>query len=483
MKTWLKHVPFQRGPGGTLLGLALEAGRLEGVLVRRTNGFGEVKAAFGATLSLDLLTDAPELVGREIRKHLDAAGIRERRCAVGLPLGWALTIQVPLPDLPPADIDGFLQIEAERGFPYAPEALLMAQSRFRTPGGAACATLVAIPRDHVTRLEAVLQAAQLRPVSFSLGIASLQRANAEASQGVMALAPSDHSIGLQVSCGGGVAVLRTLEGVFEIEGGTPQLQADQVARETRVTLGQLPSDLREAVRRLRVFGRDNSAEALVEHLRPRFEPMGIVVEQVRDYSASDTGLQLPPRTPVSAALALAVQGLTEPKTGFEFLPPRVSAWQRLTSRYSSRKLVWTGAAAGAAAGCLALGFLYQQWQLWHWDKQWQAIKARATALEQIQQQIKLYRPWFDDSMRSLTVLRQLTEAFPEDGAVSAKTVEIRDATSVTCSGTAQDHQALIQTLERLQTAKQVSDVRVEQMRGRSPLELTFNFRWVEGGGS
>ncbi|NMD18943.1 MAG: hypothetical protein GYA76_01485, partial [Verrucomicrobia bacterium] len=135
------------------------------------------------------------------------------------------------------------------------------------------------------------------------------------------------------------------------------------------------------------------------------------------------------------------------------------------------------------AGCLALGFLYQQWQLWHWDKQWQAIKARATALEQIQQQIKLYRPWFDDSMRSLTVLRQLTEAFPEDGAVSAKTVEIRDATSVTCSGTAQDHQALIQTLERLQTAKQVSDVRVEQMRGRSPLEFTFNFRWVEGGGS
>lgn len=483
MKTWIKHVPFQRRPGGTLLGMALDTGRIEGVLVRRTNGAGEVKSAFVSALSLDLLTDAPELVGREIRKHLDAAGIRERRCVVGLPLTWALTVQVPLPDLPPADIESFLRIEAERGFPYPPDALMMAQSRFRTPAGAAYATLVAIPRDHVVRLELVLQAAQLRPVSFSLGIAALQHAEPGDSQGVLALAPSGHNIGLQVTCGGGVAVLRTLEGVYEIEGGALQLQADQVARETRVTLGQLPADLRDGLGRLRVFGRDASADALVEHLRPRFEPTGIIVEPVREHSGSERGLRLPGGTPVSAALALAARTLTEPATGLEFLPPRVSAWQRVTSRYASRKLVWAGAAAGAAAAGVALAFLYQQWQIWHWGGQWEAIQSRAIALEAIQGQIKQYRPWFDDSLRSLSVLRQLTEAFPEDGTVSAKTLEIRDANSVTCSGTAQDHQAFIRTLERLQTAKQVSDVRVEQMRGRSPLEFTFNFRWVEGGGS
>ena len=84
-----------------------------------------------ASLSLDPLTNDAELVGREIRKHLDQAGIRERRCVVCVPLNWALTLQTKLPELPDADVTSFLQVEAERGFPYGPDALLTSSSRFR----------------------------------------------------------------------------------------------------------------------------------------------------------------------------------------------------------------------------------------------------------------------------------------------------------------------------------------------------------------
>ena len=162
-----RHLPaFKRQPGSSLLGLALDGSRLEGVAVRRTNGSVEVKKSFSVSLSLEPLTNAPELVGREIRKHLDAAGIRERRCAVCVPLNWALTLTVKLPDLPPEDLDSFLQIEAERGFPYGPEALLVQRSLFRTPGGDRYATLVAIPRDHPYRYETfppILQDIQMDP--------------------------------------------------------------------------------------------------------------------------------------------------------------------------------------------------------------------------------------------------------------------------------------------------------------------------------
>ena len=44
----------------------------------------------------------------------------------------------------------------------------------------------------------------------------------------------------------------------------------------------------------------------------------------------------------------------------------------------------------------------------------------------MQQQIRKFRPWFDDSFRNLTILRKITEAFPEEGDVTAKTLEIRD---------------------------------------------------------
>ena len=121
---------FQRQPGNSLLGLSFDGSRLDGVLVRRTNGSVEIKKTFVASLSLDPLTAEVELVGREIRNQLDAEQIRERWCAVCLPVNWALTLTVKLPEIPEEDIADFLQIEAERGFPYSPQELMIAHSRF-----------------------------------------------------------------------------------------------------------------------------------------------------------------------------------------------------------------------------------------------------------------------------------------------------------------------------------------------------------------
>jgi hypothetical protein len=470
---------FKRQHGASLLGLAFDGTRLEGVVVRRTNGSVDVKQSFSVSLSLDLLTDDPELVGREIRKHLDAEGVRERWCTVCVPLTWALTLAVKLPDLPEADLSSFLQIEAERGFPYSPDSLMLSPSRYHTPGGESYATLVAIPRDHLSRLEAVLKAAQLRPVSFSLGIVALQHPPTEASNGVLALAPGENSVGLQVSCDGGVVVMRTVEGAFELEGGEKQIQADRVAREARITLGQLPSDVRDSVRRLRVFGRSDTADELTEQLRSRVESMGIKVEQVREYAPGEFSVELPADVAVSPALSLAVRHLTKGGAGMEFLPPKISAWKQITTRYASGKLAWAGGAAGAVVLVVAIAFLVQQWQLWRWGSKWGAMKKQVTEVDKMQQQIKRFRPWFDDSYRSLSILRRLTESFPEDGTVSAKTIEIRSPATVTCIGTARDYQALLRTLEKLRTVKEISSVQVETIRGKAPMQFTFNFQWGE----
>jgi hypothetical protein len=78
-------------------------------------------------------------------------------------------------------------------------------------------------------------------------------------------------------------------------------------------------------------------------------------------------------------------------------------------------------------------------------------------------------------------MKTLTESFPEDGAVTAKNVEIRDVGVVVCQGTAKDSTALLRTLDKLRAAREVTDVQVDQLRGKSPLQFTFNFRWDVGG--
>ena len=62
--------------------------------------------------------------------------------------------------------------------------------------------------------------------------------------------------------------------------------------------------------------------------------------------------------------------------------------------------------------------------------------------------------------------------------VTAKTVEIRDVSDVSCAGTVQDSQALIKMRERLQKENHIADVRMQSLIGK---RFAFTFRWTEGG--
>ena len=477
------NVLKRQRPSG-MLGLVLEGSRLEGVALRRTNGALHVQQTFSVSLSLDPLTNDPELVGREIRNHLDAVGVRERLCVVGLPLKWALTMHVEVPALPEPDVPGFLQIEAERGFPCDSETLQVSTSRFRSPDGKQYATLVGIPRNHLDLLERGLRAAKLKPISLSLAIAALQPAGAETSNGVMALAIGESHVGLQLTVGGGVAALRALEGALDTAGGQHVLHADLVAREARITLGQLPPELRDTVRRIQVFGPRDLVQQLLDEMELRLDAAGLKAGAVGRYSAGEFGVQLPPDAEVSPAFSLAAGQLAGRRPVFEFLLPKVTPLQQLAARYASGKLRTTVLAA-AAAGLVAGGlFFYQQCQLWRLESQWNKMQAAVRELEGVQDQIRQYRPWFDESVRGLTILRDLTEAFPEDSSVTAKTVEIRDLSGVTCTGTARNYQALLKTVERLRTIRQIPDVNLGPTRGQSPaLQFTFNFQVGQGGGN
>src|ERR1700744_3404205 len=125
-------------------GLSLEGNRLEAVVMRRHNGSLQVLQTLSTPLALSPLSGDPELVGREIRNHLDQAGIRERRCAVCLPLNWVLSVQAQIPELAESDVDSYLQIEAERGFPSGHENLQITHSRIAGVAGDKFDTLTGV---------------------------------------------------------------------------------------------------------------------------------------------------------------------------------------------------------------------------------------------------------------------------------------------------------------------------------------------------
>ena len=467
-----------------LLALVLDGSRLEGVVMRRPNGSLQTQQSFSVSLSLDPLTADPELVGREIRNHLDSAGVRERDCVVALPLRWVLTSHVDIPPLPEADIDGFLLIEAERSFHSDISTLHFAASRSKLADGKEHALLVGVPKTHLVRLDHVLRAAKLRLLSFSLGLPALQPALADTARGMMALNIGESSIGLEIVAGGGVTALRAIEGAVENEAGKRVLQAELVAREVRITLGQLPAELRESVKAIRIFGPRDLAQQLADALELRLESFGLKVEVIAKYAHNEFGLELPSETPVSAAASTAASYLVGRRPAFELLLPRVSAWQQFSNRYASGKLRLAGMAGAAVALLVIAGFVWQQVQLNSLRSEWQGLVPKDKQLKELQAQIRLYRPWYDNGIRGLSILSQLTSAFPDTGIVSAKTVEIRDLNSVTCTGVTQDQPSLLRTLELLRKQPNIGNVKDVTIRGnKPPLNFTFNFQWVEGGRS
>lgn len=465
----------------SILGLTLDGNRLNAVLVRRNNGHAEVQKFVDVTLTLDLLHNEIELVGQEIRNQLNTAGIKERRCAVGVPLNWAMTLHTKIPaELPEEDVVDFLLVEAERGFPTGVDELHIATTRHQSPDGESYATQIGVPREHLARLEAVLAAAQLRVASFGLGLAALPGAVPEAPRSGIAAIVGEGSVDVLIASGGGVVALRTLEGAFDTEGGEKRVQADLVARELRITLGQLPVDVCSGLKTITVYGAGRYAQQLTEELHPRARALGLGVEQVRTGSNEQHGIKFPVESGVSPAISLAAQFLSGRGNPFEFLPPKPTVWQQLTSRYTSKSLGYAGAVAAALLVVVGGMFLYQQIVLSGLRSDWNGMKPKVAELDTLQAEIRRFRPWYDDSLTGLSILRRVTEAFPEDGAVTAKTVDIRSLANVNVSGTARDNSALLKTLDRLRT-NEVSEVSVDTIRGKSPMQFTFKFHWGSGG--
>jgi hypothetical protein len=466
----------------SLLGLTLEGKQLEGLVLARSSGAFKIVRSFKASLSLDPLTNDPELVGREIRNQLEANGIHERRCAVCIPLQWALTLQTKVPDLPEQDLPGYFQIEAERGFPYSPDDLSTAVSRYRAPNGEQHASLIAVPKSHLALLEKTLRAARLKPLSFSLGIAAMHEPSEEPEVGLLTLAVGDNCVELEVAIKGGVAALRTLEGAIEAEGTERHVDPDLVAREVRITLGQLPKELRELVSRIRVFGRADLTGPLIKELTPIARDMGLLVDlgappRVEGYDPQQTN-----QAGMTAALSLAARFLGGAPTQFEFLPPRQSPITQFAAKFSSARVLYAGASAGAVALIIVGFFSWQQWKLSSLESKWNSMKPRVNEVTVIRDQTRKFRSWFDESARSLRILRQVTEAFPEDGTVTAKNLKIKDLTDISFSGLARNSQAISNLLVRMGQDKQIVDLKTPNVRGTPPALLQFdlNFRWSEG---
>ncbi len=460
----------------SVLGLILGDGQLRAVQVARSKAATKVVNSVSAALSLDLLHPEPELVGREIRRHLDAAKIHEHACVAAVPAGWIMSRNTKVPALSPEDMESFLRLEAEKGFPFDAAQLQIARSIYRS-AGATYVTQLAVRKDRLEHLAAVIKAARMKPVSLPLGLAGVPGVVAPPGKGRITVAAEATGVTLLVSSGGAIVAFRTCEATIETAAGENRIDGSAVSRELRVTFEQVPADLRGGLRELCLLGDARMADQLAGSLREWPATVGLAVEA--------GGL---PGDGLSDQIAegIANDWLAPAGTAVEFLPPRAGRWSSLMARYNSKRLATAGLAVGGAVVLAFAAFGLQGIRLQMLRSEWRGMEAQVAALTAIQDRIRDYRPWYDRSFPDLRILARVTQCFPDNGSVTARSFDIHhvaNITTVNITGTARDDRALLRTQDQLRKAREIQGLKVESISGKTPAQFTLTFRWIGGSGS
>ncbi|MBM3901844.1 MAG: hypothetical protein FJ379_07125 [Verrucomicrobia bacterium] len=469
-----KLIQRLRRPPSSVLALSMEGRHVAAAVLRQSKGTIEVATRHVGTLPMEVDPNNGPAVGKALRTLLDSASIRERQCVWALPCSEVLTTQTLVPAIDEADIDSLLQLEAEKGFHGDVSTSRVADSRCRLPDGQRWVILATISPAHHEILRQVMEAARLKCLGLSPAITDLVAAPTSTAAGSLdlALSPATGSLHLQVTADGGIAALRSLDRAIDTSTTPASVRPEAVAREIRITLGQLPEVLVGSIRHLRLHGPAETLPTLATALTARFADSGMAVESL-------------PSPQDSVALEAVVQAgrrlLEGRPAGLEFLPPTPSALEQFLSRHTEGRLRLTWSLGMAAAALVGLFFLVQQIQLGLLESRWAGMSAKVRRLETLQQKIRQFRPWAPESPRALQILEGLTQAFPETGSVTARSIEIRQAGDIVCTGTASESASLLRMLEKLQALPSVSALHSEQIRGKSPLQFQVNFRWEEAG--
>ena len=475
----------------SILALTISAERLDVARVRGpVTGELVAKRFDPVKIGADEVLRNPEKAGAALAAALEAAGLREKRCAVAVPPAWALTASTELPAVDSSDLRGYLELRAEREFSIPTSELRLGFSAYTLPDGTQRATLAALPAKRLEAVEAMLAAAGRRATSVTLDLDDCFHAERATggTTNLHFLADGGYA-DVVVLTGGGVAALRTLPG----PSGKPAMPTEDAAngaaatpgtlgalgasaaddafnpaafcREVRITLGRLPTVIQERVRAADFGGEPAAARELCETTREGLRRMGI------DSPADCASMRERPAPPRSATRHLRRQ--TVP---FEFVVPKPQRWEVWLQRVNTRQGRRIAAALAAVVLLPLLGFFIRSEQESRLEKRWANMNASVNELDALQQKIRKFRPWFDRKPTGVQLLESLFNAFPDGGDVWAKSIQINGA-KVTCTGFARNQPAFLAMLDRLRHRPDVSNLQTQQIRNENPVQFTVVYHW------
>jgi len=355
------------------------------------------------------------------------------------------------------DRKGFVQIQAEQRLPLPLNEIHLATHEFQI-GNQDHALVVGLRRDTVSKIKEAVIANGFQVASITVDIAGVVDHAVDGNDSLAdccQLIQGQSSLTMITHAEGGPTGLRH----FHLNNGW--MDAATLERELRITLGQFPQSSRRQLTTLRTAKLPGASSE-----------QRVPVSEHRSLA----GLNVVDGTETSDLFArIASSFFLSGTSPLEFLPSRTSRFGQIYGQFNSRRNLWVGLMSIVAL--TAITFLYQILHLNGLQKEWNGMRDRVVAAENIRGKIREFRPWFNSSVPSLTTVRAITRAFPETGEIWLKQLNIRDASQVMATGSSRDQNSLLATLDKLRITSGISNLELKSQQGSDPIFFSLEFDW------
>lgn len=489
---------------GKLVGLALSDRSLTAAEV--ASGDGELHVLRAATFSFPQGTglESAEALGGLLGEFLKQHGFTARSAIVGIPARWVLSKTKEVPPADDATVAESLRLQAEGEFSADLKELTFDYAGAASPTEARTVLLMAVPREQIEQVSALVAAAGLKAQAVMPTAAALSSVTARAESGssaVLSLVPG----GLEFAAQQGLyaRALRHL--------GSPSAPAPLLAAEFRRAAASVPAVPGEhgngsyAPGSNGSNGSSNGANGDTPHRsvvlwdgaalpNPARLALGQAGIHLADGDPAALGVRIAPgiaRAELSAAaVALAVVGLSEERPQVNFLAPRLAPPKPASPL---RRNVLIGAAAGMVL-LLVLLAVVDMLSLQSRIDQLQAKVTReapkAKLAEAEVKRISYAERWHAGNPTFLACLRDLTVAIPDDQQTYVINFNLHDNMKGVVSGKTGRKESVLKLVDEMNRTKRFSEVKMSldtreaREGGRSRTEVTFTltFNYLPTGG-
>jgi hypothetical protein len=402
-------------------------------------------------------------LGHQLRQFLRDRGFTAKKAVVGLAAKWVLAKEVEAPPAAPEALAGILGIQAERAFSMNSEELVFDYCGKTSASQKSQVLLLAARRQIVKQVKDLVDAAGVQVQSITV------------SAFACGCKPTENGS----DCRYGLYTRPTYCEFWGQADGSPQF-----IKHIPLVVDGNPSNYAELLttmiqRQILLASRQDQSPP---HHVAAYDACGLSADVLKSLNERlgpqitirdgkpgllPAGLTMPTgpndaRTGAAAAIALSAVG--PDRLVVDFLNPRIGEKKKASHK---RFLVW---AAGAAAVCLiGLGIWLLGWQsdrsdIATYKQQLEDMSEDLTAAQDVVVRLTYAGSWGATDPRFLGCLREVTQAFPDEGSVWATSLALNESGVGSVLGKLTDQASFYEVFDKIDRNKAFAKTKLIHIR-------------------